>query len=216
MSLPLPINELISRVLAGDHVAEQKLADHVYKLVYSYMRQCGRSHSDAHDIALRSISKVRLVLESYKEGAFKAWVKAITRRLVLDDIRALKGTLWESFDDPDCDARTVVSCDEELPSPVMAALQRASAILPGGQAGQGLPEPVANALHEALQLLPVEDVMIVEARVCDIPVEFKELATQLGCKPNTVQKRHERAKDKLRALLASDSRIIAWLAAHRA
>lgn len=210
------MNELIRRVLNGDPLAARQLADYVYTLVFSYMRQCGRSHSDAHDIALRAISKVRLVLESYKEGSFKAWVKAITRRLVLDDIRALKGTLWESFDDPDHNARTVVSCDEELPSPVMAALQRASAIVPGGQAGQGLPEPVADALQEALQQLPVEDVMIVEARVCDIPVEFKELGAQLGCKSNTIQKRHERAREKLRALLASDPRIIAWLAAHRA
>ena len=179
--------ELIARTLVGDdrHAFAELVRRHQSAVRACLRRLTAGNHALADDLAQETFVLAWRNLRSFRQEArFSTWLYRIATNCWLADARKRKETLLGDTD-------TEVADDDE----------------PGGEPAEGMPDHARGAalkvdMERALAVLSeAERAAIVQCYHNDLSHE--EAAFVLGCPVGTVKTHVHRAKQKLRAALAS-------------
>ena len=178
---------LVQSSLAGDEHARGELVAGMALVVRAYYRRRGLSRADAEELAVSTVSDVVLTLGSYEsaEGrSFLRWLYGVCRKKRADEFRRRYRGGEQSLAEMQPSARVIADSPPESLS------------------------IAREALEDALSQLSREDRHLVAARHAREPVEFRQLASELGLDAALCRKRFERAMKKLRQWLYHDPRTV--------
>jgi len=169
---------LIKQALKGKKSAWIALVKRYEKNLYNYCLRMVSNPDDALDLMQDIFVAVFRGLANFRgDSPFKGWLFRIAHYRCIEYYRRKKP--MQSLDDaPEQEDESVEVCPEQQ--------------LHSGQQ--------ANALHKAMQSLPVNQKLVVELKFFQ-QCTFEDIAHQLGISTNTVKSRLYSALDKLKGQL---------------
>ncbi|MEK7407669.1 MAG: sigma-70 family RNA polymerase sigma factor [Acidobacteriota bacterium] len=157
-----------------------------------FLREHGFSTTDAYDVGFSCATHVLMQVRRFpgRPEGFESWVWKVARNFAEDHRRRQHGMRY-------------------VPIPVsMAAKTQTGA---SADSRSPLIQTAVSALEEVLSQLPAEDCRIIRMRYFEGSAGFREIAAALGIEEGAVRVLHHRILNKIRDLLADDSRIQALL-----
>lgn len=148
----------------------------------------GLSSADADALAATCVTEIFWKLPKFRGGNFPAWTRTLVIHEFCNELRRRGRSVQTSAD--------------------TALEQHSNGSIPARRASAR----VRAAVGEALATLAADERSIVELRLCDEPISFKEIAAALGKREEAVRVRCHRASAKLEGLLRGDPRMARLLA----
>ncbi len=167
---------------AGDREAVKSLALALGSMARRFFLGKGLSVSHAEEQAVTCVTETWLRLPKFRGGNFAAWAHTLFLHLLIDEHRKrAKSVRDESHDHLDGFS------NGDRPSPLDATVRR--------------------AVTGAVGRLNARDQLIVRLRHCREPLEFKDIARELGMESGAVRTRYSRIRKLLEGSLRNDPRM---------
>lgn len=185
----VPDEVLVKRAQSGDRNSLNELIGRYERKTYNLAYRLMGNHADASDAAQEALVRLCLRIHKFRgDSAFSTWLFRVVTNTCLDELRRRGRLRHASLDD-------LLPVDEGL-------VPRQAADTSANPVEWAERNEVQAAIHRAIRRLPEDYRVVVVLR--DIQgLSYQEIATVLGATLGTVKSRLHRARQALRAVIAS-------------
>jgi RNA polymerase sigma factor (sigma-70 family) len=187
------LDDLAERMKRGDKAAFREFVWTFDVRIFRMFVLRGVSEADAEELTSNTLSRAVLRIHRYQPGPERGlvrWVSALARNVFFDSLRSRRRELaGASLVDPSSQV-AIMELDPETVPQEDAALE--------------------EAVGAAMDQLGALDREIVRGRMGDPPVPYRDLAARLEITEDSARKRHERARERLKQMLADEPSVRRW------